>query len=257
MIILPERLERTVPGVIEKHVHGDNLAIATTSGLETAGAKSTYNEDRVGYRVTDNAIRICVADGHWGDGAADRIVRFWLDEDRSFPESRQEAVTTTKMLADELHESYGTLAYEKASGVELSRTPEAAFIVAEIGAMGLRVASYGDCRLMVVRDGDPVYVNPQTSTWLGALSVAGLRGRLSVEAALVYQRVPLLENDIVLAHTDGVDECVYETLTISASQLAARTRAALPTAIIDSIMNDVMRYGAEDHASLAVVRVVV
>jgi hypothetical protein len=142
---------------------------------------------------------------------------------------------------------------------ESARTPEAAFLVAEVGAGAVRLLSYGDCRLMVVREQDgvqhPFYTHATVASWLGAFSALGMRQRLSVADGVDYRTLPVAQNDIVLTYTDGIDEPVYETSTIGPTQLAQHCASCEPSVIFDSIMQDVFAHGAHDHASLAVVRV--
>jgi serine/threonine protein phosphatase PrpC len=238
-IILPSI---STPDII-KQMPLANMILGTTNGL----AKSA-NEDRVGYLLKDSSLRICLADGHWGDAAADALVTHWLDDSLWFPESRQQAIEHMKRVQGELYKKSGKPNMDE----EQDRPPEASVLVFEIQGNLMRVASYGDCRLMVANNGATQFVLESKETWLGAFSYLGLRNRLPIEDGLVFQEIRLNKGDHVLAFSDGIDQCVYEKPTLSNSYLAAQTTDNTLEGIFDTILNEVFANGAEDNASLVI-----
>lgn len=221
---------------------GQSGILGTTTGL----VKRT-NEDRIGYTSSNGTLRFCVADGHWGDGAADIIAKFWLDESTDFPEDREQAIKITSEVQSRLFKTFGKPIMDE----DKDHTPEASFIAAEIHNGLLRIASYGDCRLLIVNQGSIVYEHNTLPTWLGAFSYLGLRSRLSVSTGLFYTEVKLAPDDTLMLFSDGVDECVYEAPTISNSELAELATNSTLEAAYDAIVNKVLEHGAEDNASIA------
>lgn len=215
----------------------------------TLGLAKTTNEDRLGYLEKNSTLRICIADGHWGDDAADKIVRYWLDSAMQFPTTHAEAVSASRTIESLLFDAFG---HEKMNP-DHDRTPEAAFIVIELDQHQLRIISYGDCRLLVARHGAPFYQLPTVATWLGAFSQLGLRDRARIDDALVYNSLDLNPGDTIVLFTDGIDECVYEVPTISPETVAHIASSQPPQQAFDTILKDVFAHGAEDNASLAII----
>jgi serine/threonine protein phosphatase PrpC len=63
-------------------------------------------------------------------------------------------------------------------------------------------------------------------------------------------------NDTVLLFSDGVDECIYEKPTIGIEHIANIVNTLHdPSLIFDALMTEVFEYGAEDNASLSIIKV--
>jgi len=52
------------------------------------GPTGHENEDRLGVWPEQNSLNACIADGHWGDGAAQHIVDFWAQKKTHMPEAK-------------------------------------------------------------------------------------------------------------------------------------------------------------------------
>src|SRR5436309_3261056 len=128
---------------ISKASPAAGITLGTTRGL----AKPA-NEDRVGYFAQSDLTRLCISDGHWGDSAADMIVRHWLNDSLLFRGTRDAAVAETKVLEHKLFTTYGPPQMDE----KKDRTPEAAFIALELRGMAVRLVSYGDCRMLITRE---------------------------------------------------------------------------------------------------------
>ena len=231
---------------IQKKVIDDSLVIGTTCGLV-----KNSNEDTVGSLVSTENTRICIADGHWGDGAAAMIRNFWMKTDLAFPNTRQSAIRATEDCERELFQKFG----KQDMDADRDFTPEAAFVAVEYDHNILRMVSYGDCRLLVVRNQQLFYELETRATWLGAFSHLGLRQRLAVTDAVIYKEIPLAKDDLVLLFTDGVDECIYETPTISNERILELVGDNNSAELFDALMSEVFSYGAEDNAALVIMNV--
>jgi serine/threonine protein phosphatase PrpC len=240
-VILPQA---DIPHAVESLAVTETIQLMTTTGL-----LKVMNEDRVGLlRLADTTL-LCIADGHWGDGAADDTVNYWLKAGETFPKSRDEAVAQTAALQQQLHSSYGKAVMD----ADRDQTPETSFIVARLHDKQLNAFSYGDSRLIICRSGQEVFDQPATPTWLGAFSYLGLRERQPVEKAIFYQTFDLETGDCALLMTDGITECIYNVPTLSNQFLAALTINASAKTTSTLIMKHVFEKGAEDNASLCVV----
>ena len=242
-IILPTTDEPEAQ--VNKVIVDDRLVIGTITGLVKKN-----NEDRIGYLAHDDITRVCIADGHWGAEVAQIITKHWLEPSLDFPVSKKTAILKTGSVENEIYKAFGRLVMNP----DKDFTPEASFVAVQISQKVISMASYGDCRLLIVQSGKITYEQPTTSTWLGVFSHSGLRGRLSVEEATIYKELPLENGSSVLIFTDGVDECIYEKPTISLDTLANLANQDSPEAVFNSILDEVFAYGAEDNASLAIVK---
>lgn len=231
---------------VNKVALGDWLVIGTTAGLVKKN-----NEDRVGYLVSGSLTRICVADGHWGEEAAQIIAEHWLKPSLNFPVSKRTAVLETKSVENKIYKTFRRPVMDS----EKDFTPEASFVAIQISQNDVSIVSYGDCRILATKDGKIVYEQPTTPTWLGVFSHSGIRDRLSVEKATIYKDLPLENGSAILIYTDGIDECIYEKPSISDNTLAGITNQDGSEAVFDSILREVFTFGAEDNASLAVVKI--
>ena len=189
---------KTQPDFIEKVLVSDNFMIASAIGL-----KKEINEDFVGYYINNDATRICISDGHWGEEAASIIAKHWLNKELNFPIDFAEAKKEAKKIEAELYNKFGKVDMDE----DKDLTPEASFIVAEISKDNISIISYGDSRLLIVNKEKVTFTQECKSTWLGAFSHLGLRGRLSVENATVFNTKKLINGDSVILFTDGVDQC--------------------------------------------------
>ncbi len=241
---LPKKDSKGGSGTGKKGVYG--YSIVTDPGLV-----KRVNEDGVGFTDEFHSARFIVADGHWGDDAARAVLEHWLAVEK-FPRSRDEAIVQTKLVEDALYKKWGSLNMDASKDF----TPEAAFVAADLFDDGeLRLASYGDCRAMVVRGGDIIFSLEQNSTWLGVFSSLGLRGRSSVEDTVQYSRMKLRQGDTLLLFSDGIDECIYGKPTISMEDLAWHTACSKSLANLKKrILDIVIEKGAEDNYSLVLVK---
>jgi serine/threonine protein phosphatase PrpC len=243
LILTPDN---SPPSSLAKVSPQSGLILGTTTGL----VKAT-NEDRLGCITGSATTRLCIADGHWGDKAAESIIKHWISEDMVFPYTRDAAIDAVRQDEDTLHAAFGRPNMDP----EHDFTPEAGFIAAELSGATLSVVSYGDCRLFVARNGTIIFQNVLDATWLGAFSRLGLRQRVPVDIATRFERVTVQQNDLLFLFTDGVDECVYETPTLAWSFMAGLAALKNPEDIFDAILAEVFANGAEDNASLAILKV--
>lgn len=214
--------------------------------MSTPGFVKTANEDAIGVRSSQNGYRAVIADGHWGDGAAQLAKKYWL-EHSTFPNDTGEAIDATHELESLLYDAYGRRQMDESKDF----TPETSFIAVEIRDGVMKTVSYGDCRLWIVRHNDLLYEHPTTPTWLGAFSRLGLRKRLPVSKACIFYEQPLEDEDKVVLFTDGVDECVYETPTIGKAELLDLLSSTGPAEALQRVLKAVESHGAEDNATLA------
>lgn len=233
--------------LIQKSTVGDDLVLGTTVGLVKKS-----NEDALGGLIEKDTIRICIIDGHWGDEAA-RIIRdYWLDAGLIFPRSVEAAARATERVEEELFLKFGKENMDENRDL----TPEAAFVTAERIRNTMRIVSYGDCRLLVIRNRHVIYELKTQETWLGAFSRLGLRQRLAVKKAVIFDKLPILKDDLIIMFSDGVDQCVYGRPTISKDRVIELAGSCKnPSELFDALIGEVFLNGAEDNASLVVIRV--
>src|SRR5579883_2215397 len=159
-----------------------NLALGTSSGNKPA------NEDRIGYLNTEDATRICISDGHWGDEAARTIADYWINREVPFPTSKRQALHAVRQIEQDLFSRTGRPRMDP----DNDRPPEASFVAMELGRQVLRIVSYGDCRLVVARFANevprPYYRHAELASWLGAFSMLGLRDRVSTRIGTDYRQ---------------------------------------------------------------------
>ena len=215
------------------------------------GLVKSINEDRSGCVLDGSSLRICVADGHWGEASAEIIVDRWIKKKLVFPTNRVEVLSEVIKIEEKLFKLFG----KTNMNPDLEFTPEASFISIQIKKNTLKAISYGDTRLFVARKGKLKTQLATRETWLGAFSKLGLRNRISVREGLVFEEIQLQEADVVLIFTDGIDQCVYEKDTLSSQFLAKQTKTDAVKKIFDSIFDAVFAAGAEDNATLAVLKV--
>ena len=63
---------KTQPDFVEKILVSGNFIMASAIGL-----KKEINEDVVGYYINNEATRICISDGHWGEEASSIIAKHY------------------------------------------------------------------------------------------------------------------------------------------------------------------------------------
>lgn len=224
----------------------DGVIVGSTLGL----VKAT-NEDVVKYVLKGGILRLCMADGHWGDFAAQTAVEHWMRPDEAFPTSTHEVIEHMQEIENKIFNEHGQDDMDENKDF----TPETSVVAIELSTKRLSIASYGDCRLIVARAGKVLYTMNMHETWLGAFSRLGLRKRGSVDGSTVFDSLELETGDTVVVFSDGVDQCIYEEPTISFETIAQYASDKDIQAGFDSIMNLVFEKGAEDNASLAIIRV--
>ncbi|HYH74549.1 MAG TPA: SpoIIE family protein phosphatase [Candidatus Saccharimonadales bacterium] len=195
-------------------LHVNQLANAAYASVD--GLSPHSNEDAIKVHIDNSGIRACMADGHWGDAAARKAVDFMLDA--AVPSARREAIAIVGELEEQVYRELGRGTMRDTSA---DRTPEAAVTSIAVRGDVLHVASYGDCGLLVARNQQVHYAMPQSATWLGCYSYLGLRARMPIREALVYEEIPLQAGDSVLLYTDGLTEWAHnEELMITPQGLA-------------------------------------
>jgi len=224
----------------------DDFIIGTTAGL-----LKKENEDSIGCSFNDNTTRICIADGHWGRETSKKLVGYWLSSVNVFPNTKEKAVTEMKKVEDEIFKTFS----KPNMNPQKDFTPEAAVIAIEITKNRLSVVSYGDCRLLILNDHKIKFCLKTTETWLGVFSYLNLRGRLPISNAIEFMQTDLTIGDVVVLFTDGIDQCVYEKDTISFAEIAEKVQSTAITAAFDNIMKEVFLNGAEDNASIGIIKV--
>jgi serine/threonine protein phosphatase PrpC len=238
-------MSSTTVRLVNDQVLGFKQGIATT----IKGIKE-FNEDSVMVATRRASTRVCVADGHWGADAAHHSTQFW-NELAVFPVDMNHSIVATRELEGTLFKAFGRAGMNE----DKDQTPESAFVALELIGVDMRFVSYGDCRMMVIRDKRIIIRNEPQQTWIGAFSFLGLRKRLPIGKALEFQQHQLKRGDILLLFSDGIDECTYEVPTLTDEFFEQVVVAGDLREIHDTIMGAVLRHGAEDNASLVIVRV--
>jgi serine/threonine protein phosphatase PrpC len=182
-------------------------------------------------------------------GGVAQAISYWLATTTSFPCERESAIKAIRTLQSALYDTYGSAHMDETSDF----TPETSLIAVELDGHHVRIVSYGDCRLLIARHGIPRFTLDTHETWLGAFSHLGLRQRIPVEQATIFAEQQLGSGDRLCLYTDGVDECVYNTPTISIDTLATLTDTADSEDALKTILSRVFKCGAEDNATLAII----
>lgn len=205
--------------------------------------------------MTDTTVRICISDGHWGDEAAKTIADYWINREVPFPTSKHQALRAVRQIEQDLFSRTGRLRMDP----DKDRPPEASFVAVELGRQVLRIISYGDCRLAVARFANemtrPYYRHTELASWLGAFSMLGLRDRVSTRIGTDYRQLPVKAGDTIIAYSDGLDECIYETPTISVDEIMQQASTDTPKSAAASLVQLALDRGGEDNVSIAILRV--
>ena len=224
----------------------DNICLMTTTGLSKES-----NEDSIGLVRDGGNTIVSIGDGHWGKEAAEIATEQILSSPDTFPGNRDEAIEVSESIEKLIYAKFGAKLMDENSDF----TPETSFASVRINKNGMDVFGYGDCRVIVVRSGKVVYRMNIEETWIGVFSRLGLRGRKSVSEATLFERVPIKKGDIIMLYTDGVDECIYEVPTISMDDIVAIVdQNKTAEQIAQALMDEVFNYGAEDNASMAILK---
>lgn len=242
-VILPSKTMHKI-GSINKVVC-PNFVMGTTAGLVKQN-----NEDSIGCSINKDFIRICIADGHWGNDASRLIVNHWLKNKVMFPNSSIQALRETKIIENKLFNIFGKFRMDP----DKDFTPEASFIAIEIIRDKISIVNYGDCRLLIANNGITKFNLEGNSTWLGAFSHLNLRKRLSVNQGTKFLKMKCGKDDFLFLFTDGVDQCVYEKDTISFDYISRLSRNIDLSKIFDVLIGEVFANGAQDNASLGIFR---
>lgn len=197
--------------------------------ITTKGIKPV-NEDVIGHLGSS----ICLCDGHWGDQAAKLACKSILN---NFPTSKTQAIQLLESIQEALFQLQTN-----------ENPPETSVVATKINVFSkvITILSYGDCRLLIVRDKKIVFSLKTRPTWLGALSHLQIRKRLSPREGIVFKKMHLQTEDRVVMFTDGVDECVYEKPTIPHHWIATHSQK--------EIFKRILKHGAQDNASLITFR---
>jgi len=230
---------------VKYKVHKDKLITGITAGL-----LKNNNEDVVSFNVNKSNIKICLCDGHWGDFAAKYVNNYILNT--SFPKSFNEAVEFMRAIEHKLWKKLG----KEIMDPEQDFTPETGFIAIEKTDNLISILAYGDCRLIIIRNGRVIYRLDTYETWIGAFSYLKLRNRLPIQEALIYKNIACKHGDIVMLYSDGIDECRYNMQTLSSEWLVHQINSSIDLkSIANNIFEGVKNHGAEDNASLALVAI--
>lgn len=222
--------------------------------ISTEGLKKKENEDSLGIMTEDNSgiLRFCIADGHWGDGASSLVCNLLLDTNRSFPETREAAVSEMQAIESRLFTEFGS----STMNPDTDFTPETSVLWGELNSQTkeITLVSYGDCRMLASRNAQVFFKLETKPTWLGAFSHLGIRNRLSVSTGVVFNKLMVQKNDLLFIYTDGVDECIYMKPTIHMDNFIASLQTSEPEHIAEQLMSKVFEHGAEDNASLIIIK---
>jgi len=223
-----------------------NIVLATSKGLV-----KIKNEDGIGIRAFGKKVRICICDGHWGSAAAN-LAKSKILRAKSFPTNKSKATSLIENIQKGVFNKFGLAKMNP----EKDFTPETGLLAVEIDpTFHLKIFSYGDCRLIISRNGKIKYKHKMHKTWLGAFSFLTLRNRLSVKSATVFKKIICQPNDLIWLFTDGIDECKYEKPTIRLEWLAKiGSEIEKPKEIVIRVMQEVEKLGAEDNASIAIIK---
>lgn len=222
-----------------------NICLGTCTGLI-----KKINEDKIGIRISGKTTKVCVCDGHWGKEAATLAKKVCLAD--KFPRSKQTSIKLVAEIQKEIFEKFGF----KNMDPERDFTPETSLLAIKINSKKqLSIVSYGDCRLIITRKSKLIFKLKTNQTWLGAFSFLGIRHRIPVKKATIYKSIICESGDTILLFTDGIDECKYEHPTIPLKWLALIvTENIKPKIILSKIFSKVRYYGAEDNASIAIIK---
>jgi serine/threonine protein phosphatase PrpC len=206
--------------------------MAIITAFTTPGLAKPINEDVVGINNIESQTIFCLCDGHWGRQAAKLACQAFITE---FPSSKTQAVSILNSIQFKLF-----------SLPKNDKPSETSVLAIRFDPVKLQICyvSYGDCRMLIARKNKIIFTLPTLPTWLGALSYTGARNRLPVSKGTFFGSVILKKTDRIYLFTDGVDECVYDTPTISHSWLIRHSGP--------EIYNQIVRFGAEDNASLII-----
>lgn len=209
--------------------------------FSTRGLIKKINEDQIRRRVLKNRIVVVLCDGHWGKSAAVFVSNQIVV---NFPQNQNQAQNLLRSLQQKLFES----CQKTDPDPELDKPSETSMIAIQFDKKSkeLIILSYGDCRGLISKKGEIINKIPTNKTWLGAFSHLGLRNRLSIESGLIFQKTNLKKNDRLWLFTDGVDECIYEKLTIPHTWIVKHTK--------NQILARILKHGAEDNASLVILK---
>lgn len=217
----------------------------------TRGFIKKLNEDQIGIRIFGDKTRICICDGHWGREAA-IITKIACLNTKSFPSSKSTAIELVESIQKAIFDKFGRLNMDP----EKDFTPETSLLAAEIDSKNhLTIISYGDCRLMISNNKKILFKLETVKTWLGAFSFLGLRNRTSVKKSVIFKKLVCKSNDLIWLFTDGIDECKYEKPTITLKWLAETgLKFKNLETITKKVIKKVENYGAEDNASIAIIK---
>lgn len=209
--------------------------------FSTKGLVKKINEDQIRRRNLKDKIIVVLCDGHWGKSAAVFVSNQIVS---NFPQNKNQAQILLENLQARLFENYQKTDLDP----ELDKPPETSVIAIQFDKKSkeLKIFSYGDCRGLICRNEKIINKIKTRKTWLGAFSHLGLRNRLSIKPGLIYKKISLKTGDKVWLFTDGIDECTYETPTITHDWIVKHSK--------QQILLRVLKHGAEDNASLIILK---
>jgi hypothetical protein len=197
---------------ISKNIWNFNISWAFTT---TTWLKKEINEDRIFLRQIDNKIYACICDWHWWDEASNIVNNFFISGKEKFPQNKAESILISKKIEK--------LIFQQCWNNNLNWihdiTPETSFIAIEIDKKNINIISYWDCRGFILNNKKTRIKIKQINSWIWSFSYLGLRNRLAIEENTFFKQVKIRKNDTIILFSDWIDECIYETPTISINEI--------------------------------------
>lgn len=217
---------------------GEDLQLFNSLGLV-----KKVNEDYVLVVRQKDSLLFIIVDGHWGFESSEIILELIKKGLPTILDSREVAVELFQRFEKKIFEEMGF----KGMDQEKDLTSESSVAIVIIEDDELIAVGYGDCRVHLINEEITSLVKPK-ETWLGAFSHLGLRNRTSVERSLDFTKTVIKPGDILLLSTDGLQECIYEKMTISDQRiLEISIRNSDLEGFCNGLAVESVKYGAEDN----------
>ncbi len=226
------------------------MSLGSDVAFQTEQAKKDPNEDALLVVEERDLTVLCVADAHFGKSSAEDLILRIEDALRHIPRN-----------PDELNELLTALSRAKRPPRRERRPSETSLLIAIHNRMFQQCfgASYGDSTFVHARPGGtPVRKNERKQWFVSPSSPKTLRPRGA--ATFEFSTKP---GDLLLAFTDGIDECCYREPDRSITEfvLGATLNAAghAPRPVVDALTKLALggvngNPGGQDNIALAVVR---
>jgi len=232
--------------------------------LTDRGPVREGNEDAIGHWRHADGVLFAVADGLGGHAAGEVASALALEIVGRELEHAPASWALTKQLRRAVQEANLALHSKALAVPELSGMATTMTVSAVVGG-NLVAAHVGDCRLLVVRDGEPTQLT-KDHTWVADRVAYGL---LSAEAARTHPKrhaltrclgpelivgidvlsYDLRPGDVLVQCSDGVHGVLAE------AEIAAIAGAEHPEAACHALVRRAVEQGSEDNLSAQVVLV--